>query len=166
MPPRQAAFGHFGVTTTDNKTTTEIGDDRIVVRNRFTWAPGRSVNESKLDGIGAVHDQSFAARFPMLPNVSMDQRWGGLLCLSRNGVPAFGELEPGLYSACCQNGLGTVMGTLSGKLAAELVFGKSSQSLESMNQFPDPVKLPPEPFSSIGANAFMRWSEFRAGKEL
>ena len=142
------------------------GGDRIVVRNRFTWAPNRSVSDGKLAGIGEVHDRSFQQRFPMLANVSMDQRWGGLLCLSRNGVPAFGELEPGLYSACCQNGLGTVMGTLSGKLAAELAGGQASESLEAMQQFPDPVKLPPEPFSSIGANAFMRWSEFRAGKEL
>lgn len=142
------------------------GGDRIVVRNRFTWAPGRSVNESKLTSIGEVHDRSFRQRFPMLPDVAMDQRWGGLLCLSRNGVPAFGELEPNLYSACCQNGLGTVMGTLSGKLAAELACGERSTSLDAMSQFPEPVKLPPEPFSSIGANAFMRWSEFRAGKEL
>ena len=142
------------------------GGDRIVVRNRFTWAPGRSVSENKLAGIGAVHDRSFKARFPMLSNVTMDQRWGGLLCLSRNGVPAFGELEPNLYSACCQNGLGTVMGTLSGKLAAEMACGHKSDSLTAMNQFAQPSKLPPEPFASIGANAFMRWSEFRAGREL
>ena len=142
------------------------GGDRIVVRNRFTWAPGRAVDESKLISIGWFHDRSFRDCFPMLPNVTMEHRWGGLLCLSRNGVPAFGELEPNLYSACCQNGLGTVMGTLSGKLAAEQACGMKSESLVTMSGFPEPSKLPPEPFSSIGANAFMRWSEFRAGKEL
>jgi glycine/D-amino acid oxidase-like deaminating enzyme len=144
----------------------DSGGDRIIVRNRWTWAPGRSVNDNKLDAIGQVHDRSFKDRFPMLPDVTMEHRWGGLLCLSRNGVPAFGELESNLYSACCQNGLGTVMGTLSGKLAAELASGITSESLDTMSAFPEPSKLPPEPFSTIGANAFMRWSEFRAGREL
>lgn len=102
----------------------------------------------------------------MLAGVEMDYRWGGLLCLSWNSVPAFGEIEPGLFSACCQNGLGTAMGTLSGKLVAELIAGIPSQSLLNMQSHPDPRKLPPEPFLSLGANATMRWGEAKAGREL
>jgi len=142
------------------------GGDRIVVRNRFTWSPNRSVSENKLAGIGAVHDRSFVNRFPHLKDTEMEYRWGGLLCLSWNNVPAFGELEPGLFSACCQNGLGTAMGTLSGKLTAELIMGKSSSSLNMMKDFPTPKRLPPEPFATIGAEARMRWGEWKAGAEL
>ncbi|MEP1206351.1 MAG: FAD-binding oxidoreductase [Rhizobiaceae bacterium] len=165
--------GHdnWGFTPADPLGTTVrkvsgIGGHRIVIRNRFTWAPGRSVPEHILKNMSPVHDRSFQQRFPNLPQVSMEHRWGGLLCLSRNGSTAFGEIEPGLYSACCQNGLGTVMGTLSGKLAAELASGHLSDTVRTMLDQPEPQKLPPEPFSSIGANAFMRWSEFRAGREL
>ncbi len=140
--------------------------DRIIVRNRFTWAPQRYVPEDRLEAIGGVHDRSFRRRFPMLAGVEMDYRWGGLLCLSLNSVPAFGEIEPGLFSACCQNGLGTAMGTLSGKLVAELIAGIPSQSLLNMQSHPDPRKLPPEPFLSLGANATMRWGEAKAGREL
>ena len=142
------------------------GGDRIIIRNRFTWSPDKTVSEGKLSAIGKVHDRSFANRFPQLPTTAMDYRWGGLLCLSLNTVPAFGELEPGLYSACCQNGLGTAMGTLSGKLIAELICNQQSESLRAMLSYDQPKRLPPEPFSSLGANAYMRWGEYKAGQEL
>ena len=96
----------------------------------------------------------------------MDYRWGGSLCLSRNGSPAFGEVEQGVYSACCQNGLGTVQGTLAGILAADLATGYNSDFLTQMLAEPLPSKLPPEPFAAIGANAVMRWGEFKAGRDL
>jgi len=48
--------------------------------------------------------------------MASEYRWGGRLCLSRNNVQVIGELEPGLFSACCQNGLGTAKGTLAGGL--------------------------------------------------
>jgi len=96
----------------------------------------------------------------------MEYQWGGRLCLSRNNVPAFGELETGLFTACCQNGLGVAKGTASGKLAAELACGHQSELLTNMLQQQKPVKLPPEPFTWIGANAVMRWGELRAGAEL
>lgn len=143
-----------------------IGGARIIVRNRFTWAPKRHVSEERLTSIAKVHDRSFKARFPVLASVPMEYRWGGLLCLSWNTVPAFGELEPGLFSACCQNGLGTAMGTASGKLIAELMVGHRSDNLQWMLSRPAPQRLPPEPFASIGANATMRWGEVKAGREL
>jgi glycine/D-amino acid oxidase-like deaminating enzyme len=102
----------------------------------------------------------------MLAGVEMEHRWGGRLCLARNNVPAFGEVAPHLYAACCQNGLGTAKGTLSGMLAAELAVGRSSDLLDQISAEPAPVRLPPEPFSWIGANALMRYRERRAGAEL
>ncbi|WP_419907506.1 NAD(P)/FAD-dependent oxidoreductase [Hoeflea sp.] len=169
-----AALGgerRWGFTPADPLGTTVrrisgTGGERIVVRNRFTWAPGRSVDAQRLRPVAHVHDRSFSARFPCLAGVEMAYRWGGLLCLSLNTAPAFGELEPGLFSACCQNGLGTAAGTLSGKLIAEQICGHESASLSAMQSFPAPKRLPPEPFASIGANATMRWGEMRAGKEL
>ncbi len=141
------------------------GDNRIVIRNGISWAPNRTVSAKRMNRLTQAHDRSFDARFPQLGEVTMDYRWGGLLCLSRNSVPAFGELEENLFSACCQNGLGVAKGTLSGKLAAELICGSSSPSLEYFRQQAQPRKLPPEPFASIGGNLSLRWGEFKAGKE-
>lgn len=140
--------------------------DRIVIRSRFTYDPSLVVGDDRLDKMGRTHDRSFAARFPMLDGVEMQYRWGGRLCLSRNGVPAFGEVEKNLYAACCQNGLGTTKGTLAGILAAELATRSNNPMIAEMLAFDQPKRLPPEPLAWLGANAVMRWKERRAGREL
>jgi len=144
---------------------TDTGGDRIVIRNSVAWSQSRSISNSHLTKVVKPHDHAFRRRFPQLAHVEMEYRWGGLLCLSRNAVPAFGELEPGLYCACCQNGLGVCQGTLHGKLIAQLAYGQESDELNYVMRQPTPKKLPPQPFFSIGANAVTRWGEFRAGKE-
>lgn len=96
----------------------------------------------------------------------MEHRWGGRLCLSWNSVPAFGEQEERVFSAACQNGLGTVKGTLSGMLVAELALGMRSPLLDDFQACAQPSRLPPEPFLSLGANMTMRWKEWQAGIEL
>ena len=160
----------WGLTPSDPYGTTVrrisgVGGDRIIVRNGITWSPNRTVSEKRMKSVTKAHDDTFRARFPQLGAVTMDYRWGGLLCLSRNSAPAFGELETDLYSACCQNGLGTTKGTLSGKLIAELICGLESTSLEYFQRQPEPTKMPPEPFASIGGEIALRWGEFKAGKE-
>ena len=142
------------------------GGNRILIRNQMSYNPNLVADENKLASVAKVHDQSFAERFPQLKNIEMQYRWGGALFLSRNGSPAFGEVDEGVYSACCQNGLGTVQGILAGLLAAELATGNSSDFLTQIMAEPIPGKLPPESFAAIGANAVMRWGEFKAGREL
>lgn len=161
----------WGFTPADPMGTTlrkinGTGGTRIVVRNRVTFDPQLEIPDARVARMGQSHDKCFAARFPMLPEVTMDYRWGGRLCLSRNNVSAFGELEPGLYSACCQNGLGAARGTLSGMLAAELAAGQPSDLTDLLLNEDAPSKLPPEPLASLGASAVMRWGEFKAGAEL
>ncbi|MDR9393270.1 MAG: FAD-binding oxidoreductase [Roseovarius sp.] len=169
-----AALGgapRWGVTPADPMGTTVrrirgTGGDRIVVRNRFTCDPSMTVSDRRIARVGRDHDRAFAARFPQLSGVEMAYRWGGRLCLSWNGVPALGEIEEGLYSACCQNGLGTAKGTLHGKLMAELAAGHRSALLEAVTGQDAPRRLPPLPFTFVGANAVMRWGEHKAGAEM
>ncbi len=145
---------------------TGTGGARIIIRNRFTYDPGIEVSDKRVEKISHDHLSAFNRRFPSLHKVNMEYRWGGRLCLSINNVPAFGELEKGLFAACCQNGLGVAKGTASGKLAAELAYRHQSELLNNVLQQEKPGKLPPEPFTWIGANTVMRWGEFRAGTEL
>ena len=161
----------WGITPADPMGTTVrrvsgTGGTRIIVRNRFTCDPEMMVSDRRITRIGRNHDRAFLARFPALAGTSMEFRWGGRLCLSKNNVAAFGEVADGVYSACCQNGLGTAKGTLNGMLAADLACGHASENLDHALNAAAPSRLPPRPFSTIGANAVMRWGEFRAGREM
>lgn len=143
------------------------GDDgsRIVIRTRFTYDPSVQVSEKRVAAIAAEQRRSFDARFPDLAALPFVHSWAGRLCLSRNHVPAFGEVEEGLFSACCENGLGTVKSTLAGMMAADLATGRRSEDLDRYSDQPKPSRLPPQPFAWLGANAVLRWHEMRAGRE-
>lgn len=143
--------------------------DRIIVRNQASFAASMEVSDERSNAKVRHHNRSFANRFPDLATVEMEYSWGGKLCLSLNDVPAFGEIEDGMISACCQNGLGTARGTLSGMVAADLATGNlrsNHQSLERMLAYDPPKKLPPEPFASMGAAITLQYREWRAGREL
>ena len=143
------------------------GGHRLIIRNRCTYDPDLKLPSDRLDHISADHDRAFYDRFPMLKQVPMEYRWSGRLCLSRNNVWAVGEPGKNLFSACCQNGLGTTKGTIAGIVAAEMACGSRSESLlpgftcETL-----PQKLLPEPIMSLGARNYLKYKEWRAGREL
>lgn len=145
---------------------TGASGDRIIIRNCAYYDPQTNSPKHRMELVASKHRRTFNARFPMLADVEMEYSWDGRLCLSRNGVFALGEVDEGVYSACCQNGLGTVKGTVSGVIAAEQAAGASETLLPDYRPEPPPSKLVPEPFMSIGANAYLRWKEFRAGADF
>lgn len=144
---------------------TDATGSRIVIRTRFTYDPSVQVSEKRVAGIAAEQRRSFAARFPGLASLAFENSWAGRLCLSLNHVPAFGEVEEGLFSACCENGLGTVKSTLAGMMAADLATGRTSDDLTKYMDQPQPKRLPPQPLAWLGASAVIRWQEIRAGRE-
>lgn len=161
----------WGLTPADPMGTTVrrisgTGGDRIIIRNRFTFDPSLEISAARMNRVARDHDRAFAVRFPVLAGMSVEYRWGGRLCLSRNNVQVVGELDRGLFSACCQNGLGTAKGTLAGGLAAELALGVTSPALERALSADLPRRLPPEPIARVGANMILKLQEWRAGKEL
>lgn len=153
----------FGTTV---RRFASAGGDRIVIRNRVTWEPSLEVDEAKVLRLGKSQDKSFRDRFPMLGQVSMQYRWGGRLCLSKNSVPVFGEIADNLFAACCQNGLGTAKGTIAGRLVAELASGQHSALLADQLSYPLPTRLPIAPIATLGASLRLRWGEVLAGREL
>ncbi|MGF1562099.1 MAG: NAD(P)/FAD-dependent oxidoreductase [Geminicoccaceae bacterium] len=161
----------WGATPADPMGTTVrrisgIGGERIIIRNRFTFDPNMEVSDARIASVARDHDRAFAARFPMLSGVSMEYRWGGRLCLSRNNVQVIRELDDGLYAACCQNGLGTAKGTYAGLLAAELAAGERSEEIDQALAAPQPTRLPPRPIAWLGATAHLKLAEAKAGREL
>ena len=86
--------------------------------------------------------------------------------MSLNSVAAFGEVDKNIYSACCQNGIGTAKGTLAGIGAVDLATNTDSAIVNDMKSYDAPKKLPPKLISYLGANAIIKWRELKAGKEL
>ncbi len=153
--------------STVRKIVDPAGGARLVIRNRCTYEPSLELPPDRLARIARDHDRTFAARFPALAGIEMEYRWSGRLCLSRNDVWALGRLADGLYSACCQNGLGTTRGTIAGIVAAEQAAEHAGASLvPDYAPEPPPQRLLPEPFMTLGARAVIRLRELRAGREL
>ena len=144
---------------------TSGGQSRIVIRTKYTYETTITVTDRRMAKMAEEHRHSLDARFPGLSAVPFEFSWAGRLCLSLNHVPAFGEVDEGLYSACCENGLGTVKSTLAGLMAADLATGTRSNMLDKFSDQPKPSKLPPEPFAWLGVNAVIRLQELRAGRE-
>ena len=165
---RLGGHEHWGILPADPMgTTVRRHGHRLIIRNHATLNQNIQTTDSDMKRAAMLQDRSFANRFPTLGDVEFEYRWGGRLCLSLNSGHAFGEIQPGLVSACCQNGLGTVKGMLSGMLAADLVTGGADQgdvkTLIGLNHL---KRLPPDPFLTLGARATMRFKEWRAGIEL
>jgi glycine/D-amino acid oxidase-like deaminating enzyme len=151
--------------TTMRRIDTAQGGNRIVTRTCASYLPGMLPSEDAVARAAEIHRRKFADRFPALAEVPMEYTWAGHLCLSWNGVSVMRELEPGLYSACCDNGLGTVRSTLTGIGAADLVLGRPSGIAAHFLAQEEPAKLVPSPFAEIGANLYFRWKEWRARRE-
>jgi glycine/D-amino acid oxidase-like deaminating enzyme len=161
----------WGVTPSDPMGTTmrridgPLGGNRIITRTCFSFLPDMLPSEATLQRTAKVHRQKFAERFPDIKDAPMEYSWAGHLCLTRNGVAVMRELDQGLYSACVQNGLGTVRGTMTGMGAAELACGVESDITRHFTAEDEPTKLPPAPLSTIGANAYLRYKEWAARPE-
>jgi len=139
--------------------------DRILIRSRYSYNPGLNVGAREVASAGAQHDRKFAARFPALRDIGMEYRWGGPIALTWNGVPAFGEVEHGIFAACGCNGLGASKATASGIAAAEIATGVQTELTRIYASFPPPRTLPPQPITSIGAKVQLAVREWKAGME-
>jgi len=147
-------------------TVRRLRDGRLFIRNTYDYSPRMVTSERQIARAGKLHDASFGRRFPMLEGIEMEYRWAGHYCLSLNAVPAFGEIDDRVYSACCCNGLGSVKGTLAGMLVAEMATEFRNPLIADMLAYDQPRKLYPEPLMSAAVKATIWWRERRAGRDL
>lgn len=162
--PKWAILPADPMGATLRKITTPDGA-RILTRTRFRFEPEFSMSSHKLESAVRQQRKAFDVRFPALRGMPMEYTWGGALCLSINHVAAFGEIDEGMYAACCCNGMGTVKSTLSGILAADLATGQRSGRLDDYIRESKPKRLPPAWLLGPMVNTTAKWRELRAGKE-
>ena len=169
----RALGGHdcWGATPADPMGTTvrrigpAQGGNRIVIRQGGYYRPDMQTSAADLARVTRIMRRKFDARFPALAGIRFEHAWSGHLCLAKNAVSVMRELEPGLYAACVQNGLGSARGTLTGIGAAELACGQRSAITDFFTAETEPARLPPHPFDTIGANAYLRWKEWQSRLE-
>lgn len=147
-------------------TVRRTADNRILVRNSFSFQPDGRPREKHLRNFLANHRKSFERRFPMLPQVNFEYTWSGAICLSDNHEGFFGKLAPNVYGALCCNGLGITRGSATGKLIADMIADERNELIDFLSASPGPNRTPPEPFLSIGVNSVLKWGQFRAGLEV
>lgn len=140
-------------------------DNRILVRNSFSYNADGRAKDKYLERFLERHKQSFARRFPMLGDVAFDYTWGGGLAMARNHMGFFGELATNVYGALGCNGLGVTRGTVTGTLLADWLAGKSSDLIAHLLTADRPSANPPEPFLAAGVNANLLWGQYKAGLE-
>lgn len=132
-------------------------DHRILIRHGINYCPGQRVSEAERQAAAKRHKQLFDARFPMLPEVEMEHSWSGIVCLSQNNAPGFGQLRPNIWSAVCQNAVGVTKGTFGGMLAADMATGRDNPLIEDALSLGEPSTLPMRPFLDIGVKARLTW---------
>lgn len=157
----------WGVIPADpfGSTVRRTHDNRILIRNSFSFNPNQQSKPQCLERFVHNHRQSFERRFPMLPNVGFDYTWSGSLALTQNHKGFFGQLAPNVYGALFCNGLGVTRGTVTGTLLADMIAGKRHELIDFLLQTSGPKKLPPEPLLSMGVNATLWWGQRKAGLE-
>ncbi|MGH6874435.1 MAG: NAD(P)/FAD-dependent oxidoreductase, partial [Aestuariivirgaceae bacterium] len=118
-----------------------------------------------LPRIRMFHRRILERRFPQLSPITIEHTWTGFVAKSWNAEPVFGELAPGVYSACVHNGVGLARGTYQGELCADLIAGERHELVQHMLAHGRPTRLPPEPLTTWGARASIAWLEFQSRRE-
>lgn len=157
----------WGVIPADpyGSTVRRTHDNRILIRNSFSFNPDQQSRPDCLARFVHKHRESFARRFPMLPDVDFDYTWSGSLALTQNHQSFFGQLAPNVYGALFCNGLGITRGTVTGTLLADMIAGQRHELIDFLLSTSSPNVLPPEPFLSMGVNATLWWGQRKAGQE-
>ncbi len=141
-------------------------DHRILIRNTYHYSRDGKVPPELLTEVEAARRQAFRERFPQLGEVGFEHRWIGTLGISHNNAVHFGRLRDNVFAAAAYNGAGIGMGTIAGRLLAELATGHDSELLRDMLAQPGPDWIPPEPLFTPIARLHLRRLARRAVVKL
>ena len=147
-------------------TTVRRTRDRLLVRNTVHYTAKSAIDATYFQQVCDIHRRSFAVRFPMLRHVDLEYTWGGVMGITLNGNHFFGQLDTNLFAAAGYNGVGVAMGTISGKLLADLAVGADSPLLADMRSLPGPSLIPPEPLLGIAVRSTLKRLTARAKEEI
>ena len=140
-------------------------DHRLLIRQKVEYGPGCRRSDAYRTALRVGHQACFNARFPMLPEVTIEHTWTGFVCVAQNQGHGFGKVADNIHSAICQNGIGVTKGTISGLLAADLACSRDNPLISVLQSLGTPNRLPPQPFLGLGVRANLAWRHWTGRAE-
>lgn len=159
----------WGLTPADHAGTTFrlTKDWRMIVRNSYQYAPKINAPEKVSEKIVSAHRAALASRYPFLENMEIEYTWGGASTMSRNFENFFGQVDDGVFTACCDQSVGAARGTSTGMMIGDLIAGKKSKYLTDMQEVSgSPTKLPPGWVLGLGVPVRMQIAKFFSKDEV
>lgn len=146
---RLGGESEWGVLAQDpmGSTVRRTRDQRLLIRN-YLWYGHAGERQRQL--ARQLHRRAFLKRFPHLEHVDFEYTWQGLMGISLNHYPFFGRLDRDGVGAAGFTACGIAMGTICGRLLADLLLGVESPLLDDLRALPGPRWIPPQPFRGLG----------------
>jgi len=141
-------------------------DPRFLKREHVNFAPGLVTDAVETGRHARRHQQLFARIYPQLQDVNMAYTWSGLISITRNGAPVWGNLSENVYSSAGCNGSGSSKQSAFGRLLAEHALGEDNPLLADMEAVGRANYLPPRPFLDVGVKSFMARERWRSRSEM
>jgi len=136
---------------------------RLDAAGRLVLGTRGSFGDIPIPMTTAAHERALREIYPALAGLPLEYRWGGLVALTRDGLPHLHELAPGLLAGLGYNGRGVAMATVIGRLLARRALGESAESLEFPVTSLQPIRL--HGLSRLAARATIRYLQVRDALE-
>jgi len=161
-----APWGLTPVNALAGATLRYTHDHRFLIREHVNFAPNLHTDAVETGRHAQRHKQLFSRLYPQLEDVAMAYSWSGLISITRNGAPVWGELAPNVYSAAGCNGAGISKQSAFGRLLADQAAGEDNPLLSDMASLGRANYLPPRPVLDVGVKSFMARERWRSRREL
>lgn len=160
----------WGVTAAHGagSTVRYTSDHRLFMRNQFDFIPALRTSDQNIEKAKKQHIRSLQNRFPQLNDIfpsAIEFSWGGMICVTRNQQPFFGQLSENTYAFVGMNGVGVAKGTYLGHYMGDYLSGIESPELNFILK-QSPTWVPPDPFRYLGVKLRFMYEENRAGGEI
>jgi len=162
LPPRlRAAILPGGQSVSDTQRL--LCYFRLDASGRLVLGTRGSYGDVPVPARTATHERALCEIDPELAGIPLQYRWGGLVALTRDGLPHLHELAPGMIAGLGYNGRGVAMATVMGRLLARRALGEAAESLEFPLTPIRPIRL--HGLSHLAARATIRYLQLRDALE-
>ena len=132
---------------------------RLDASGRFVLGTRGSYADIPTPSATPAHEHAMRELYPQLAQLALEYRWGGLVAMTRDGLPHLHEPSPGLLAGLGYNGRGVAMASAMGRLLARRALGEPAESLDFPVTPVRPIRL--HALSRVGARATIRYLQTR-----